>query len=459
MQDNEVISLLLSSEEVCRGTLPHLKGEYFSDEACKALFYIINGHYIKYNSVCNTKILQIELEGKQLPEPVYNKIVDTIKQMEIPPSVDGKWAIDKIEKYCQDRAIFNAIMKSIAIFNNEAKEPRSSIPDLLQQALSIGFNKNIGVDYTEDYKQRFEEYAKKTVKIPFDLEILNKITRGGVNKQTLNMFIGPTGSGKTHIMTHLAAGQYTMGYNVLYVTCEMSDIEILKRVDANLLDISLDDIDETPFDTLEQKLLAVKSRTIGKLVVQQYPTSSASSITIRNLLKELKLKKNFVPDIIYIDYLNILASARLKQAAAINSYLYVKAIAEEIRAIAVEFDVPIVSATQTNRGGFDNSDYGMKETSESAGVPMTLDLMLAIIRSEQLDKLNQIMLKILKTRYNDPGYYRRFVVGAARNKMRLFDCDQAAQEEIVDPDDFEQEEKPRITSRPRSSRDRYLSDL
>lgn len=343
-----------------------------------------------------------------------------------------EWLIELTEKFCQEKALHNAILESIHILDEKSDKTKGAIPKILSDALSVSFDPNIGHDYIEDASKRFDFYHQVEKRIPFDLDFFNRITKGGLPTKTLNIALAGTGVGKSLFMCHVAAGALSQNYNVLYITLEMAEEKIAERIDANLLNVKLDDLANLPKDTYERKISRIKENIKGKLIIKEYPTASAGSIHFRTLLNELAIKKNFKPDLVFIDYLNICASARLKHGANVNSYSYIKAIAEELRGLAVEFKVPIVSATQTTRSGYTNTDPGLEDTSESFGLPATADFMFALITSEELEKLNHIMVKQLKNRYNDPTLNKRFVVGVDRSKMKLYDVEAAAQTTLAD---------------------------
>ena len=346
---------------------------------------------------------------------------------------DTEWLTDQTEKFCQDKAIYNAIMESVRILDDKVdKQAKGSIPKLLSDALGVSFDSSVGHDYIDDYSSRFDFYHRHETKIPFDLDIFNKITKGGIPNKTLNIALAGTGVGKSLFMCHVAASAMSQGLNVLYITLEMAEEKIAERIDANLLNIDISDLHTMSKTDYDRKFTALCSKTQGKLIIKEYPTASASAMHFRALLNELQLKKSFKPSIIFIDYLNICSSARIKAGANVNSYSYIKAIAEELRGLAVEFNVPIVSATQTTRSGFTSSDPGLEDTSESFGLPATADFMFALISTEELQQMNQIMVKQLKNRYNDPNHFKRFVIGIDRAKMKLYDVEQVAQEDLVD---------------------------
>jgi KaiC/GvpD/RAD55 family RecA-like ATPase len=343
------------------------------------------------------------------------------------------WLTEQTEKFCQDKAIYNAIMESVGILDDKSgKKAKGEIPQLLADALGVSFDSNVGHDYMQDFENRYDFYHKVESRIRFDLDIFNKITKGGLPIKTLNIALAGTGVGKSLFMCHVAAGCLSQGHNVLYITMEMAEEKIAERIDANLLNIDLNELQSVTRDDYSRKFESLKSKTHGKLIIKEYPTASASTLHFRALLNELHLKKNFRPDIIFIDYLNICASSRIKPGGNVNSYTYIKSIAEELRGLAVEFALPVVSATQTTRSGFSNSDPGLEDTSESFGLPATADFMFALVTNEELEGLNQILVKQLKNRYSDPNFFKRFVVGVDRAKMRLYDAEQSAQEGLAD---------------------------
>ena len=434
MIENYIISTLVQDDEFARKTLPFLKKDYFSDDGQKVIFELVRQFVEKYNKVPNKAVLSVDLdELKGLNQTTYDQAKECIKQLGTNPTVDEQWLLDNTEKFCQDKAIYNAIMDSIKIMDNQKEQQsRGTIPKLLSDALAVSFDQHIGHDFLEDSVVRFENYHKKEKRIPFDIEFLNKITKGGLPRKTLNIILAGTGVGKSLAMCHMAAHNLSSGQNVLYITMEMAEEKIAERIDANLLDVTLDELAVLTKDAYQKKIDRFRSKTTGKLIIKEYPTASAGSANFRHLINELRLKRNFKPDIIYIDYLNICSSSRLKAGANVNSYTYVKAIAEELRGLGVEFDVPIVSATQTNRTGYTNTDVGLEDTSESFGLPATADIMFALIATEELDKLNQIMVKQLKNRYSDPTKYKRFVIGVDKSKMKLYDVEMGAQHNIMD---------------------------
>ena len=434
--EQTILKNLIHNDNFLRKVLPFLKDEYFSDRAEKVIFKEITDFTNQYNNPPTVEALQLSMKDKRnLTNDEVERCETALKELETPPveKTDIQWLIDKTEKFCQEKAIYNAVLGSISILDGKDKaQDKGAIPKILSDALAVSFDASVGHDYLEDYDERYDFYHRKEERIPFDLEYFNKITKGGLPAKTLNIALAGTGVGKSLFMCHVAAGCMTQGKNVLYITMEMAEEKIAERIDANLLNVSIDDLMQLPKDMYDKKVKRVKEMTTGKLIIKEYPTASASSIHFRTLLNELNLKRNFVPNIIFIDYLNICCSARIKAGANVNSYTYVKAIAEELRGLAVEFGVPIVSATQTTRGGFTSSDPGLEDTSESFGLPATADLMFALIASEEMEALNQIMVKQLKNRYSDPTAHKRFVLGIDRSKMRLYDVEQDAQYGIAD---------------------------
>tara|TARA_Y100001972_G_scaffold128373_1_gene188813 strand:- start:1783 stop:3042 length:1260 start_codon:yes stop_codon:yes gene_type:complete len=387
----------------------------------------------KYKKIPTKISLEIEVEQrKDLTENEHSKIVEIIKTLDS-TNVDMDWLLDTTEKFCKDKAIYNAIVDGISIIDGkDKKRTPDSIPSILTDALAVSFDNAVGHDYLLDSDSRFEFYHKVEERIPFDLEFFNKITKGGLPTKTLNIALAGTGVGKSLFMCHMAANSLSQGKNVLYITLEMAEERIAERIDANLMNISMEDLHDLPKKMFDDKIASIIKKTTGKLIVKEYPTASAHSSHFRGLIKELAIKKSFKPDIIFVDYLNICASSRFKGAQNINSYSYIKSVAEELRGLAVECNVPIMSATQTTRGGYTSTDIGLEDTSESFGLPATADFMFALISNEELEELNQILVKQLKNRYNDPTMNKRFVLGIDRSKMRLFDVDKSAQDDLVD---------------------------
>ena len=428
MIEQLILSNLALNEEYARKILPFIKEEYFNDVSQRVVYKLIKEYIDEYNRNPTKEALVIDLGAKDgLNSSAFEGAQKLISTLDT-ESHDMNWLIDKTEKFCQDKAIYNAIMASIKIMENKTENhSRGAIPQLLSDALGVSFDSNIGHDFLEDFDSRFDFYHRKEERIPFRLSLFNLITKNGLPRKTLNVILAGTGVGKSLAMCSFAADNLLDGKNVLYITMEMSEEKIAERIDANLLDVDIQLIENLPRDVYDKKVAKVKNKTVGKMIIKEFPTASAHAGHFRHLLNELRLKKNFVPDMIYIDYLNICASSRIKQGGSVNSYTYIKSIAEEFRGLAVEFDVPVVTATQTTRGGYENTDVSLTDTSESFGLPATADLMFAIITSEQLEQLGQLMIKQLKNRYNDPSSNRRFVIGVERSKMRLYDVEQSAQ--------------------------------
>jgi replicative DNA helicase len=451
MEKVEVLILrnLLHNEQYVRKVIPFIKTEYFEDFNQKIIFEEILKFVQQYNQPATKEVLCIEVENRQdINETSFKEITQIISYLDDEPS-EFNWLVDTTEKWCRDRAIYLALMESIHIADGKNdKKNRDSIPSILSDALAVSFDTHIGHDYLLDYEQRYESYHRKEEKIEFDLDYFNKITKGGLPNKTLNIALAGTGVGKSLFMCHVAAACLLQGKNVLYITLEMAEERIAERIDANLLNVSIQDIVDLPKQMFETKVTNLAKKTQGTLIIKEYPTASAHSGHFKSLLNELALKKSFRPDIIFIDYLNICASSRYKGNSNINSYTFVKAIAEELRGLAVEFNVPIVSATQTTRSGYGSSDVELTDTSESFGLPATADLMFALISTEELEELGQILVKQLKNRYNDPTINKRFVIGIDRAKMRLYDVEQSAQKNILDNGqdeeyDYEETTKPK----------------
>ena len=430
--ERTALTNLLSNEDYARIVLPFIKEDYFEVREERIIFEEINKFTEKYNKIPTQVSLEIEVgERKDLNETEHNKIIEIIKTLN-PVEVDFDWLVDTTEKFCKDKAIYNAIVEGISIIDGKDKKRTvDSLPSILTDALAVSFDDAIGHDYLVDYDERYQYYHKVEERIPFDLDFFNRITKGGLPPKTLNIALAGTGVGKSLFMCHMAANCLSQGKNVLYITLEMAEERIAERIDANLMNISMEDLQDLPKKMFDDKMAKIIKKTSGKLIVKEYPTASANSNHFRGLIKELAIKKSFKPDIIFIDYLNICASSRFKGNANVGSYFYIKAIAEELRGLAVETNVPIMSATQTTRSGFISSDVGLEDTSESFGLPATADLMFALISTEELEELNQIAVKQLKNRYNDPTMNRRFVLGIDRAKMKLFDVD-IKEQDLVD---------------------------
>jgi len=429
---------LIENEEYGRKVIPFLKEEYFTDTVDRKIFSIIHEYVGKYNNFPTKSAVEIDLNDVGgLSDDQFKLAKEVVSGLDKSEDRDVAWLVDNTEKFCKDKALYNALMQSIQIVDDSKKNSISvgSIPQILTDALGVSFDSHIGHDFLNDAAERYEFYHRKEVRIGFDLDFFNKITQGGLPRKTLNIALAGTGVGKSLFMCHNAAQNLMSGQNVLYITLEMAEERIAERIDANLLGVTLDDLKDLPQAIYYKLVGKVKERAKGKLIVKEYPTACAGSANFRHLLNELKIKKNFIPDIIYIDYLNICASSRIKPGSNVNSYTYIKAIAEELRGLAVEFNVPIVSATQTNRSGFSNSDVGLEDTSESFGLPATADFMFALITSEELRQLNQIMVKQLKNRYGDPSVHKRFVIGVDYSKMRLYNVEASAQVDVVQDED------------------------
>jgi len=431
--ETTILRNLVYNEEYSRKVIPFIQPDYFDSRTEKVVFQEIVHFIVKYGSAITIEALKIELENRtDLTETEVKEVREISDGFHDSP-VDKQWLLDTTEKWCRDRAIYLALMESINIADgNNEKKNRDAIPSILSDALAVSFDNHIGHDYLNDYEARYESYHRKEDRIPFDLEYFNKITKGGLPNKTLNVALAGTGVGKSLFMCHMASACLLNGRNVLYVTMEMAEEKIAERIDANLLNVNIQDLTDLPKKTFENKVTKLAGKTQGTLIIKEYPTASAHSGHFKALLNELALKKSFKPDIIFIDYLNICASSRYKSNLSVNSYSYIKAIAEELRGLAVEANVPIVSATQTTRSGYGSSDVELTDTSESFGLPATADLMFALISTDELEDLGQIMVKQLKNRYNDPTIHKRFIVGIDRAKMRLYDCEQTAQNDILD---------------------------
>ena len=428
-----ILRNLLHNEEYLRKAVPFIKSEYFEDVQQKIVFEEVLNFVNEYNQPATKEVLCIEVEKRQdINDTSFQEITKLISYLDDVPT-DYSWLLDTTEKWCRDRAIYLALMESIALADGTDKEKnRDAIPGILSDALAVSFDTHIGHDYLLDYEERYESYHRKEDKIPFDLEYFNKITKGGLPNKTLNITLAGTGVGKSLFMCHMASSCLLAGKNVLYITMEMAEEKIAERIDANLLNVNIQEITDLPKQMFDSKVTKLAEKTQGTLIIKEYPTASAHSGHFTALLNELALKKSFRPDIIFIDYLNICASSRYRGNSNVNSYSYIKAIAEELRGLACEANVPIVSATQTTRSGYGSSDVELTDTSESFGLPATADLMFALISTEELESLGQILVKQLKNRYNDANLSKRFVVGIDRAKMRLYDCEQTAQDDILD---------------------------
>ena len=431
--ENTILSNLLHNEEYSRKVLPFINKRYFSDRKEAIIFEEYQKFFDKYNKPITKEILAIEVSNrKDLTDKEYNEFSDYINKIESAPT-NTDWLYNETESFCKKKAVYNAILDSIGIIDGKDKQrSEDAIPSMLSDALGVSFDSHVGHNYIDDSDSRYEFYHRVEEKIRFDLDMLNKITKGGLSKKTLNVVLAGTGVGKSLFMCHAAAANLVDNKNVLYITMEMAEERIAERIDANLLNLSMDELKVVDKNVFDNRLDKIKQKSQGRLIIKEYPTAGAHAGHFRALLEELKMKQEFKPDIIYIDYLNICNSQRLRQGANVNSYTFVKTIAEEIRGLAVEYAVPIVSATQTTRSGFTSTDPGLEDTSESFGLPATVDLMFALISTEELENLGQIMVKQLKNRYADPSYYKRFVIGVDRSKMKLYDVEVSAQANISD---------------------------
>lgn len=443
--ESKILSNLIYDETYTRKVIPFIKETYFELLPEKIVFQEIHNYVMKYDDIPSQSVLKIEIENrKDISDDAFQTSVNLVNDLK-EEKFDEQWLLDTTEKWCKDRAIYLALLESVKIADGKDKtRSKDSIPSILSDALAVSFDDHIGHDYISDSDSRYDFYHKKEDKIPFDIELLNKITKGGIPNKTLNIALAGTGVGKSLFMCHVASSVLLQGRNVLYITLEMAEERIAERIDANLLNVNIQDIANLPKNTYDSKLAKLAEKTRGKLIIKEYPTASAHVGHFKALLTDLALKKGFKPDIIFIDYLNICASSRYK-GTLVNSYTYVKAIAEELRGLAVECNVPIVSATQTTRSGYGNSDVELTDTSESFGLPATADFMFALISTEELENLNQIMIKQLKNRYNDPTAYKRFVVGIDRSKMKLYNVEDSAQKTLVNSgqsDEYEYTDKP-----------------
>jgi len=432
--EQTILRHLIHTDEFSRKAFPFIQPEYFSDRCDKIVFELISQFIANYNTLPAPEAIRISLnERRDLAQSEYDDCVTLIREIsDKPEDVDSNWLVETTESFCQRRAVYNAIMESIQIIDGKSKaKTETAIPHILSDALSVSFDAHIGHDYIEDADARYEFYHKVENRVPFDLEFMNLITNGGTPNKTLNIVMAGTGVGKSLFLCHHAANCLTQNKNVLYVTCEMAEERIAERIDANLMDIGMDELHQLSKQVYDSKLSRVSNEFSGKLIIKEYPTSTATSNHIRILIEELSMKKKFKPDIVIVDYLNICASARLKNNGNVNSYNYIKAIAEELRGLAVEYNVPVFSATQVNRSGFASSDFGLEDTSESFGLPATADFMIAMIGTEELDEQNQVLIKQLKNRYNDAVSNRKFVLGIDRSKMKLYDVKDATQVGLV----------------------------
>jgi replicative DNA helicase len=450
--ETTILRSLAYNEEYSRKVLPFIRSEYFTDYTEKVVFEEICKFIFKYNKLPNQEVLRVEVDGRSdLNENSYKEVTDYVDNLET-SVLDFTWLNDITEKWCRDKAIYLALMESISIVDgNDEKKTKDAIPAILSDALAVSFDNHVGHDYLNDYEERYEFYHQTEEKIPFDLDFFNKITKGGLCNKSLNIALAGTGVGKSLFMCHVAASCLLQNKNVLYITMEMAEEKIAERIDANLLNVNIQEMTNMPKSMFANKIGKLAQKTQGQLIIKEYPTASAHSGHFKALLNELALKKSFRPDIIFIDYLNICASSRYRAGSNVNSYTTIKSIAEELRGLAVETKIPIVSATQTTRSGYGSSDVELTDTSESFGLPATADLMFALISTEELESLGQIMVKQLKNRYNDPTLNKRFVVGIDRAKMRLYDCEQSAQNDILDSGQDEEYTSQEKSSGPRKS--------
>ena len=434
MLEQTILSGLLHNEDYMRRVVPFLTDDYFDDFSEKSVYKSIVSYISDYNGVPTKEALRISIEEKSnISDDQYQSISQIITALDYDEKTDIEWLVDKTEKFCQDKAIYNAVRESILVLDGQHKDlDKGSIPELLSNALGVSFDQAIGHDFLEQPEDRFDFYHTKEDKIGFDLDLFNKITKGGLSRKSLSIALAGTGVGKTLFMTHCASANLMAGKNVLYITMEMAEEKISERIDANLMNTTMDSLQDMPKDVFMKRVQKVKDKTTGKLIVKEFPTASAGSAHFRHLLNELKLKKNFTPDMVYIDYLNICTSSRMKAGANVNSYTIIKAIAEELRGLAVEFNVPILSATQTTRTGYSSSDLNLEDTSESFGLPATADFMFGLISTEELEGLGQLMVKQLKNRWGDTNYLKRFIIGIDRSKMKLFDAEDSAQDLVND---------------------------
>jgi replicative DNA helicase len=432
MIEKTILSNLILNEDYCRKVFPYIKEDYFDEGSFRKIFSTFGEYMIKYKEPPSMEALKISIDKrKDLNESSYKDVMEAVNDLVVDTNTNQEWLVEETERFCQDRDLVNSIRKAILIIDGQDKEhDKGSIPKLLSDSLGISFDSSIGHDFLEDYESRLEFYNRKEERIPFDIEMLNRITKGGLPRKSMTVLLATTGGGKSLAKCHMAASSLMFGKNVLYITMEMAEERIAERIDANIMGITLDEVKEIPLATFEKRMTRYKSKTKGRLVIKEYPTGSAHVGHFRHLLNELRMKKNFAPDIIFVDYLNICSSFRVKGAAAANSYTLVKSIAEEVRGLAMEFNCAIVTSSQFNRSGYDNSDVDLTNTSESMGITHTADAIFALISSEELEQRGQLMIKQLKNRWGDLGYYRRFVVGVDRARMKLFDAEEDAQKDI-----------------------------
>jgi replicative DNA helicase len=451
--ETQILSNLINDEDYCRKVAPFINPQYFADRTDRILSQEILKFFGKYNKPVTKDVLLIEVSNRtDISEPELKALNEGIKAL-VTEDVNPEWLLTHTEKFCKDRAVYNAILDSIKIIDGkDDKHTQEAIPNILSDALAVSFDNHVGHDYLNDADSRFDFYHRVEEKLSFGLDLMDKITAGGLSKKSLNVVLAGTGAGKTLFMGHLAAATLLQGRNVLYITMEMAEERIAERIDANLLNLSMSELKVIDKKTFDNRVAKIAGKTQGKLIIKEYPTAGAHSGHFRALLEELKMKREFKPDLVIVDYLNICASARVKAGSNINSYTLIKSIAEELRGLGVEYNVPIMTATQVTRGGYNSSDVELTDTSESFGLPATADLMFALIRTEELDDLNQVMIKQLKNRYNDPSYYKRFVLGIDRSKMKLYDVEESAQKDLSDSgqDDSPAFDKSKFGERQRS---------
>ena len=432
MLEKTILSNLILNEEYSRKVYPYLKEDYFDDISLRKIFQTCCEYVEKYKEPPSKEALKLAIDKrKDLSEDAYKQVQEIINDLVVDKNTNASFLLDETEKFCQDKDLYNSIRKSILILDGQDKEfDKGEIPRLLSDSLGISFDGSIGHDFLDDFEDRYEHYHRKEERIPFDIDIFNKITKGGLPRKSMTVLLATTGGGKSLLKCHMAANHLMYGKNVLYITMEMAEEEIGRRIDANIMDITIDEVKELPRDVFEKRMNRYKTKTTGKLVIKEYPTGSVHAGLFRHLLNELRLKKNFQPDVIFVDYLNICSSSRVKGAASANSYTLVKSIAEEVRGLAMEFNCAVVTSSQFNRDGYGNSDVDLTNTSESMGITHTADCILGLVTSEQLDELGQLMIKQLKNRWGDLGYYRRFLVGIDRSKMKIYELEESAQKNI-----------------------------
>ena len=432
MLEKTILSNLILNEEYSRKVYPYLKEDYFDDISLRKIFQTCCEYVEKYKEPPSKEALKLAIDKrKDLTEDAYKQVQEIINDLVVDKNTNSSFLLDETEKFCQDKDLYNSIRKSILILDGQDKEfDKGEIPRLLSDSLGISFDGSIGHDFLNDFEDRYEHYHRKEERIPFDIDIFNKITKGGLPRKSMTVLLATTGGGKSLLKCHMAANHLMYGKNVLYITMEMAEEEIGRRIDANIMDITIDEVKELPRDVFEKRMNRYKTKTTGKLVIKEYPTGSVHAGHFRHLLNELRLKKNFQPDVIFVDYLNICSSSRVKGAASANSYTLVKSIAEEVRGLAMEFNCAVVTSSQFNRDGYGNSDVDLTNTSESMGITHTADCILGLVTSEQLDELGQLMIKQLKNRWGDLGYYRRFLVGIDRSKMKIYELEESAQKNI-----------------------------